>query len=115
MTRPMTETLSFFNNDWILPLDGYDFSDYPHNTLDIGFRNNTAYFVPLIVEWQVLYYRKDLLQAAGIDVPSTFEELEAAAGHHRDFKALRHKRPPKSTICSEKTVNTALPDRITLK
>ena len=79
MTRPMTETLNFLNNDWMLPLDGYDFSDYPHNTLEIGFRNNKAYFVPLIVEWQVLYYRKDLLQAAGLDVPADFDELEAAA------------------------------------
>ena len=80
MTRPMTETLNFLNNEWMLPLGGYDFSDYPHNTLEIGFRNDTAYFVPLIVEWQVLYYRKDLLQAAGIDVPATLEELETAAG-----------------------------------
>jgi len=79
MTRPMTETLNFLNNNWMLPLDGYDLSDYPHNTLEIGFRDNKAYFIPLVVEWQVLYYRKDLLTAAGIDVPSTFEELETAA------------------------------------
>jgi len=79
MTRPMTETLTFLNNNWMLPLDEYDFSDYPHNTMEIGFRNNTAYFVPLVVEWQVLYYRKDLLQAAGINVPADFEELTIAA------------------------------------
>ena len=80
MTRPMTETLNFLNNDWMLPLTGYDFSDYPDNTMEIGVRNNIAYFVPLIVEWQVLYYRKDLLDAAGLDVPATMEDLETAAG-----------------------------------
>ena len=79
MKRPMTETLNFFTNGWMMPLDEYDFSDYPHNTLEIGYRNGSAYFVPLLVEWQVLYYRKDLLQAAGLDVPSNFEELEEAA------------------------------------
>jgi len=79
MTRPMTETLSFLKNDRMMPLTGYDFSDYPHNTLEIGYRDGTAYFVPLVVEWQVLYYRKDLLQAAGLDVPTTLEELEEAA------------------------------------
>jgi len=79
MTRPMTETLNFLNNDWMMPLDGYDLSDYPPNTLEIGFRDGTPYFIPLVVEWQVLYYRKDLLQAAGLDVPATFEEMEEAA------------------------------------
>ena len=80
MTRPMTETLTFLKNDWMMPLDGLDLSDYPHNTLEIGFRDNKAYFVPLVVEWQVLYYRKDLLEAAGINVPVTLDELEEAAG-----------------------------------
>ena len=79
MTRPMTETLTFLKNNWMMPLNDYDFSDYPDNTLEIGFRDGVAYFVPLVVEWQVLYYRKDLLQAAGLDVPSTLEELEEAA------------------------------------
>jgi len=79
MTRPMTETLNFLKNDWMLPLDGYDMSDYPSNTLEIGIKDGKPYFVPLIVEWNVLYYRKDLLRAAGLDVPSTLEEMEEAA------------------------------------
>jgi len=79
MTRPMTETLLFLKNDWMLPLDILDLSDYPLNTMEIGFRNGKPYFIPLVVEWQVLYYRKDLLQAAGLGVPANFEELENAA------------------------------------
>ena len=38
-----------------------------------------TYIVPLVTEWQVLYYRKDLLAGAGIKVPANFVELEAAA------------------------------------
>jgi len=79
MTRPLQETLLFLKNNWIAPLDGYNFSDYPTNSVDIGRRDGKAHVVPLIVEWQVLYYRKDLLQAAGLSVPTNFEELENAA------------------------------------
>jgi len=79
MTRPLQETLLFLKNNWITPLDGYDFYDYPSNTVEIGRSNGKPYVVPLIVEWQVLYYRKDLFQAAGLRVPTTFEELENAA------------------------------------
>jgi multiple sugar transport system substrate-binding protein len=79
MTRPPTETLQFLENDWIAPLSGYDFSDYPPNTVEIGIRDGVPYLVPLIVEWHVLYYRKDLFEAAGLSVPTDFNELEEAA------------------------------------
>ena len=79
MTRPMTESLTFLKNDWMIPLGDFDTSDYPDNTMEIGVKNGTPHFIPLIVEWQVLYYRKDLMQAAGINVPTNFEELEEAA------------------------------------
>ena len=79
MTRPLQETLLFLKNNWLSPLDGYDFSDYPSNTVDVGRKDGKPYVVPLIVEWQVLYYRKDLLEAAGLKPPTTFEELENAA------------------------------------
>ena len=79
MTRPLQEGLMFIKNGWYEGLDKYDFSDYPSNSVDIGRKNNVAYIVPLVTEWQVLYYRKDLLQKAGLSVPTTFAELEAAA------------------------------------
>ncbi|MDR0708958.1 MAG: sugar ABC transporter substrate-binding protein, partial [Spirochaetaceae bacterium] len=79
MTRPLQETLLFNKNGWYAPLDSYDFSDYPSNTVDIGRKDGKPYIVPLVTEWQVLYYRKDLFQKAGIKVPTNFTELEAAA------------------------------------
>ena len=79
MTRPLQETLLFLKNNWLAPLDNYDFSDYPDNTVDVGLRNGSPHVVPLIVEWQVLYYRKDLFEAADLQVPVNFEELEEAA------------------------------------
>ena len=79
MTRPLQEGLMFIKNGWYKGLDNYDFSDYPSNSVDIGRKNGIAYIVPLVTEWQVLYYRKDLLKKAGLSVPTTFMELEAAA------------------------------------
>jgi len=79
MTRPLQEALLFIKNGWSLPLDGYDFSDYPSTSVDIGKKDGKVYIAPLVVEWQVMYYRKDLFAAAGIQVPKNFTELEAAA------------------------------------
>lgn len=79
MTRPLQEGLLFMKNGWYSPLEAYDFSDYPKSTVDIGTKDNVTYIVPLVTEWEVLYYRKDLFKKAGISVPTNFEELEAAA------------------------------------
>ena len=79
MTRPLQEGLLFIKNGWYKALNDYNFSDYPSNSVDIGKKDGTPYIVPLVTEWQVMYYRKDLFQKAGIKVPANFTELEAAA------------------------------------
>ena len=79
MTRPLQEGKMFYKNGWYEPLAGLDFSDYPPNVMSVASFGGKAYIVPLVTEWQVLYYRKDVLQKAGIKVPTTFSELEAAA------------------------------------
>lgn len=79
MTRPLQEGLMFIKNGWYEGLDSYNFADYPTNSVDIGRKGGKAYIVPLVTEWQVLYYRKDLFKKAGLSVPTNFTELEAAA------------------------------------
>ena len=79
MTRPLQEGKMFYKNGWYAPLAGYDFSDLPKNAMNIATFGTKTYLVPLVTEWEVLYYRKDLFQKAGIKVPTTFVELEAAA------------------------------------
>ncbi len=79
MTRPLNEGLMFIKNGWYQSLESYDFSDYPEANVNVGVKDGIPYLVPLVTEWQVLYYRKDLFRAAGIEVPTNFEELEAAA------------------------------------
>ena len=79
MTRPLQEGKMFYKNGWYEPLSTYDFSDYPSSAMGVAKFGNKPYLVPLVTEWQVLYYRKDLFKKAGLSVPKTFAELEAAA------------------------------------
>jgi len=79
MTRPLQEGKMFYKNGWYEPLTGYDFADYPKNVMSVATFGAKSYIVPLVTEWQVLYYRKDLFAGAGIAVPVNFDQLEAAA------------------------------------
>jgi multiple sugar transport system substrate-binding protein len=79
MTRPLQEGKMFHKNGWYEPLAAYDFADYPKNVMSVATFGTRTYIVPLVTEWQVLYYRKDLFSAAGLKVPTNFDELEAAA------------------------------------
>ncbi len=79
MTRPLQESRMFYKNGWLEPLPTYDFSDFPKPAMGVATFGSKPYVVPLVTEWQVLYYRKDLFQKAGIQVPYTLAELEAAA------------------------------------
>jgi multiple sugar transport system substrate-binding protein len=79
MTRPLQDGLMFNKNGWYEPIASYDFSDYPKAIMGVATFNNKPHIVPLVTEWQVLYYRKDLFAKAGIKAPTNFAELEAAA------------------------------------
>jgi multiple sugar transport system substrate-binding protein len=78
MTRPLQEGKLFNKNGWYEPLN-MNFADYPKNVMSVATFASKIEIVPLVTEWQVLYYRKDLFQKAGLKVPTNFTELEAAA------------------------------------
>jgi len=78
MTRPLQEAKMFYKNDWNEPLT-MDFTDYPKNVMSVVTFGGKVYIVPLVMDWEVIYYRKDLFQKAGVKVPTNFTELEAAA------------------------------------
>jgi len=79
MTRPLQEGKLFAKNNWFEPLAGYDFAEYPATAMSVSTYGGKPSIVPLVTEWQVLFYRKDLLAAAGLKVPTNFDELAAAA------------------------------------
>jgi multiple sugar transport system substrate-binding protein len=79
MTRTLQESKMFYKNGWYMPLTSYDFADFPKSALSVVTFGPRTYVVPIVTEWEVLYYRKDLLQKDGLAVPKNLPELEAAA------------------------------------
>lgn len=83
MMRPLQEAKLFSSNGWLLPLDDYiDAPEFDWDDFQMEDSVTTAegiVAVPIVTEQEILYYRTDLLEDAGLEVPTTFEELEAAA------------------------------------
>jgi len=68
---------------WLLPLDGevgaQERDAFLPQALEAGFFRGRLYRLPFRTDVGLLYYRADLLAAAGIAPPRTFAELEHAA------------------------------------
>ena len=76
----------FARAGWLVPLEpylspDYDLADIPESTKGLLSWKGVLYAAPVYAEITHLMYRKDLFEKEGIPVPTTFEELEAAAAH----------------------------------
>jgi multiple sugar transport system substrate-binding protein len=94
MYRPLQEGKLFAKNGYLADLskDVAGSKDWAWSDFQSGPVGSTTYQgktvgVPIITEQEVLYYRKDLLAKAGLEVPKTMDELEAAA------KAIKEQNP----------------------
>lgn len=86
MYRPLQEGKLFAQNGYMADLtdlvkedSDWDWSDFQSGPVETTTYEGAVVGVPLITESQVLYYRADLLEAAGLEVPTTLDELAAAA------------------------------------
>lgn len=91
MYRPLQEGKLFAKNGWLADLSTdvassptWDWSDFQSGPVESTTAAGKVVGVPIITEREVLYYRKDLLAAAGLEVPTTLKELEAAAKTIKD-------------------------------
>lgn len=91
MFRPLQEGLLFEQNGWVADLTsfaeadaGWNFPDFQPGPLGTVSTDNFLFGIPIVTERQALYYRTDLFEEAGIPVPQTLEELEAAAAAFND-------------------------------
>ena len=73
----------FAARGWIAPLEDYiaedDLADYLPGFLAAAQVGGSTYAIPLYIDGIHLFYRADLLDKYGLDVPTTWEELIAAA------------------------------------
>jgi multiple sugar transport system substrate-binding protein len=87
MYRPLQEGKLFAKNKYLANITDkvsankeWDWSDFQKGPVQATTYEDKVVGVPLITEQEVLYYRKDLLEKAGIaNPPKTLDELKAAA------------------------------------
>ena len=86
MYAPPQLGLQYAENGWMLDLtdrvtgnDEFGWDDFMPATREAVTYEDRVYGIPTVTEREVLFYRKDLFEAAGLEPPTTFEELEAAA------------------------------------
>lgn len=100
------EPLKPLIDDRTLTAPDFDFADFAPQALNDATVNGKLIGMPLYSELQVLAYRKDLLQKAGLPVPETLDQLEAAAKRLTDKQnnqygvCLRGKGAATTTIYS---------------
>jgi multiple sugar transport system substrate-binding protein len=86
MIRPLDEARLLKRNNWCVDLNAfvkddkeYDFADFSEGSIQCTRVDGFQTSIPLINECQVIYYRKDVFEKAGLKPPKTFEELERVA------------------------------------
>lgn len=65
--------------DELVARDGFDMTNYPDVFIDCSTYKNTLFGLPVRGQAQLLFYRKDLFDAAGITPPTTMDEMVVAA------------------------------------
>lgn len=81
----------FSANGWLADLTDYvesdpewNWQDFQQSTREAVQIDGRVYGVPVMTERHIVYYRSDVLEDAGVPVPSTLDELEAAAAAVHD-------------------------------
>lgn len=100
MQRPLQEAKQFHKNGWYTDLRQFidnpkltpaewEFADFFPAALQAETVKGFITGIPIVTEQEIIYYRKDLFEKDGIKVPTTLEELEAAAKHfHNPSKGI---------------------------
>lgn len=66
---------AYLNNPALVNAEEYDLDDFFPSLLDEGRVDDFIYAIPVAGETQILYYRTDVFEEKGIQVPTTFDEL----------------------------------------
>lgn len=83
--RPLTDLKQYIQNGWLSDVielgedEAFNLDDYFKGSLDSCTYDNVLYGIPIVAESQIMYYRKDLLEEKGLEVPRTLEELRSVA------------------------------------
>ena len=91
MYRPLQENKLFASNGYLADITDlverdadWNWGDFQEGPTSLTEWDDKVVGVPIITERTVLYYRKDLLEQAGLEVPTTLDELKTAAAAIHD-------------------------------
>ena len=84
---PIQSALLYNQNGWLTPLNDYidqdtefDFDDFSDSSVELAILDDQIMGVPIMTEREVVTYNTAYFEEAGVkEIPTTFEELEAAA------------------------------------
>lgn len=86
MYRPLQVGKLFASSNYFTDLSsdvkadaGWNWADFQPGPVGVTTYKDKIVGVPIITETEILYYRKDLLEKAGLKVPTTMDELKEAA------------------------------------
>lgn len=86
MYRPLQVGKLFGQSGYLLDISGnvadagdWNWDDFQKGPVELTTYEDQTVGVPIITESEMVYFRKDLLGAAGLEAPTTMEELENAA------------------------------------
>lgn len=93
--RPLQEGRRFFVNGWFADLQPFvqnaqltpadwNLGDFFPKTIATVRLEGKLTSIPIIVEQEIMYYRRDLFRQAGVNPPQTMAQLEAAARRFND-------------------------------
>ncbi|HEX2131698.1 MAG TPA: ABC transporter substrate-binding protein [Actinophytocola sp.] len=73
-------TAEFAANRWIveLPKEEFELDQFLEPAVETGMYRDRMYAMPVYSDGGLLYYRKDLLDKAGVEVPETWDDMFAA-------------------------------------
>lgn len=84
--RPLQEVRLFADNGWLLDLSemvkddaDWNWDDFSQSSVESVTVDGKIFGVPTMTEREILFYNKEMFEAKGIEVPTTMQELEAAA------------------------------------
>ena len=86
----------YINNEWIAPLDSYlenwEEKDTLTDAANLAIYNagDAAYLIPYGFLWRGLYVRSDWFEEAGLEMPSTWQEIYDAGVAIQDPEANRY-------------------------
>ncbi|GHC72693.1 ABC transporter substrate-binding protein [Limoniibacter endophyticus] len=78
MILDIVRPAQFAAADWTAPVDGVDMSVYLPAYAEANTVDGEVVALPAFSDAMFLYYRKDLLEKHGVEVPKTWEELRAS-------------------------------------